>query len=403
MRTDRRTGRAACACTLLATLPAGVCVAGTGDFVTPYVGVSARYDDNLFRLPDDFDPRFLLGTSHRSDWSRTTYAGAAIDWQPGLQQISGDLSASKQSFARFNGLDNTGLSGRGDWAIAVANRLTGRARVNYQQALGSFEDFRDTVKDTLTTRSSELELSYLVTPDVDLRAAVGDNSTGHDVQTRQLSDLTEWHWLVGAGQRTPLGNRIGIEFRQDTGSFPNRDFNRFSTIDNGYTQQTASLTGAWQGGFARLDGKLGYAWRRFDHFGERNTAGVSGDLGLHYDYSAKLALDLSAYRHLQSLDDARSSSVIETGARLAPTWALSDRLLVSVEGSYRDRAYQDSGRLPGASPPKETTHIVGLDVRYSPRSFVTFTAGVEQGSRRSSEAGFDYDYRAGTLSVQAQM
>jgi exopolysaccharide biosynthesis operon protein EpsL len=387
----------------LCLAPLAVRASLPGDFLTPYVGVSSRYDDNLFRFSDDTDPSLVLGDSHRSDWTRTTFAGASVDWQPGLQRISADISASQQTYDRFDMLDNTGLSGTANWNLAAGDRFTGLARASYQRALGSFEDFRDTRKDVLTTRSTDLELTYLVTPDVELRAGAGTNSDRHELESRSISDGRSRHWLLGAAQRTPLGNRFGVEFRNDDTRYPNRDFTALSQTDNGYTLQTASLTAVWQGGFTELNGKIGYAWRRNDHLSERDNSGLSGDLGLRYAWSAKLALALNAYRRLESLDDVLSSSITETGVELRPTWSLSDRLLVSMQGRYRDRQYDDSGRIPGVLQPRDRLFNSGLTVSYRPRTFLSLSAGVDQGWRHSNRPFYDYDYKAFNVSLQLNL
>lgn len=374
-----------------------------GDFLTPYVGVSSRYDDNLFRLSDDTDPALALGVPHTGDWSQTRFAGAGVDWQPGLQRITADISASQQTYDRFDMLDNTGLSGTANWTLAAGDRFTGLASTSYQRALGSFEDFRDTRKDVLTTRTADLELTYLVTPDAELRVGAGNGSDRHELETRSISDSRSRHWLLGAAQRTPLGNRFGVEFRNDNVSYPNRDFTPLSTTDNGYTLQTAALTAVWQGGFTELNGKIGYAWRRNDHLRERDNAGLSGDLGLRYAWSAKFAVALNAYRRLESLDDVLSSAITETGIELRPTWSLSDRLLVSVQSRFRDRQYEDAGRIPGVLQPRDRLLNSALNISYRPRSFLTLTASVDHGWRHSNRPFFDYDYRGFNLSLQLNL
>lgn len=389
----------AAALAVLGGMPGALCAA-QGDFLTPYAGVSMRHDDNLFRLSADLDPALVLGRPEKSDWSRTTFAGLQVDWQPGLQHFTADLGASKQTYNRFSQLDNTGLSGTANWAMAAGRRFTGVARGSYEQALGSFEDFRDATKDVLTTRRADLELTYLVTPDIELRTGAGVGNNRHDLPSRSISDSDSWHWLLGAAQRTPLGNRFGVEFRHDDTRYPNRDFTALSPVDNGYTLQTASLTAAWQGGFTELNGRLGYAWRRNDHLSDRDNAGLSGDLGLRYAWSAKLAVALNAYRRLESLDDVLSSSITETSIELRPTWAFSDRLMVSLQGRYRDRKYQDAGRIPGIIQPKDQLFNGGLTVSYQPRPFLTMTAGLDQGWRHSNRPFFDYDYQAVSFSLQ---
>jgi hypothetical protein len=114
-------------------------------------------------------------------------------------------------------------------------------------------------------------------------------------------------------------------------------------------------------------------------------------------------LALNAYRRLESLDDALSSSITETGVELRPTWALSDRLLVSVQGRFRDRQYQDSGRIAGVTQPRDRLLNSGLTLSYSPRSFLTLSAGVDQGWRHSNRPFYDYDYKAFNFSLQLNL
>lgn len=400
MRIEARARRLTLAGALAAALSAS---AAEGDFLTPFVGVSTRYDDNLFRLSDDTDTALVLGDSHRADWSRVAIAGVGIDWQPGRQRITANLAANDQTFDRFDFLDNTGFDTRARWQMAAGRRFTGQTDASYRRSLGSFDDFRSPKKDLQDTPRLDQKLAYLITPDIELTAQGGLARTRHDLATRQQSDIETHYWAAGASHLSPLGNKIGVELRRDTGSYPDRNFTPLSLVDNGYRQRSASLTGTWQGGFTKLDGKIGYSWRRFDHLDQRDYSGLAGELRLRHAISARLAVDLEAHRRLESLDDLLSSSVIDTGVLVRPTWAYSDRLSFSLESDFRDRQFQDSGLFAGADQPQERIYANALNASYKPRAFVTLTAGLDQGRRASDRTGFDYDYKAVNLSLQLEL
>ena len=386
--------------TALLALPSLNAFPATGDFLSPYVAVSTRYDDNLFRLPDGTDTELLLGESHRSDWRRTAAAGLGIDWQPGRQQVSAKLEASDHAFDRFDFLDYTGFDTNARWQMAAGRRFTGEVRGSYTRSLNTFEDFRIPRKDLLDVGLFDLDVGYLITPDIEFTGGAGVASRKHDLNSQRESNLRSRYWLVSVSQRTPLGNRLGLEYRHDTGDYPNRDFTAVSVVDDGYQQQSVSVTGSWRGAFTQLGGSLGYARRDFDHLGERDYSGLVGELRLSYMYSPKLTLGLQGYRRLQSLDDLLSSSVIETGVAFDASWAFSDRLSLALKSEFRDREFQDSGLFAGASQPKERLYAHVVSVSYTPRTFLTLTAAVDQGQRNSDRDGFDYDYMGVVFLVQ---
>jgi hypothetical protein len=45
----------------------------------------------------------------------------------------------------------------------------------------------------------------------------------------------------------------------------------------------------------------------------------------------------------------------------------------------------------------------GLNVSYRPRSFLTLTAGVDQGWRHSNRPFYDYDYKGFNFSLQLNL
>lgn len=385
---------------LCGLLPA---LAGEGDFLTPFVGVASAYDDNLFRLPDDVDDELALGESSRADWTRTTFAGLGLQWEPGRQRITANLQALDQSFQRFSYLDNTGYDTAARWNMAAGDSLTGAVDAGFNRQLGSFDNFRDPVKDPIDTAHGDLELGYLVTPEVELRAGAGLRTTTHGLDGREASNFRGSYWRLGVSRRTPLENRLGVEYRLDDGRYPEREVGPFSLSDDGYQQQEGVVTFTWQGGFTSVDGRLGYSWRRSDNLEFRDYSGPSGDLSTRYAWSPKLVLDLNVYRRLESLDDLFSSSVTTTGLSFTPVWAPTDRIVLQASTDYTHRQYEDSGLFVGAPQPKENILSYGLRASYTPRPLLTLSAGYSHSQRRSDRPGAEYDTNAFNFSVQVNL
>lgn len=388
---------------LLCSLLPALARAGEGDFLTPFAGIASAYDDNLFRLPDDVDEELALGESSRADWTRTTFAGLGLDWQPGRQHLTASLQALDQSFQRFSFLDNTGYDTSARWNMAAGDSLTGTVNAGFKRQLGSFDNFREPVNDPIDTAHGELDLGYLITPEIELRAGTGIRTSTHGLEGREASNFRGSHWLLGVSRRTPLGNRLGLQYRRDDGRFPKRDVGPFSLADDGYLQQEGVVTFTWQGGFTSLDGRLGYSWRRSDNLEFRDYSGPSGNLRASYVWSPKLMLDLNAYRRLESLDDLFSSSVTTTGLSFRPVWAPTDRIVLQANTDYTNRQFEDSGLLVGATQPKENILSYGLSASYTPRTLVTLSAGYSHSQRSSDRPGFEYDANTFNFSVQVNL
>jgi len=388
---------------LLSGLPLAPVAAGEGDFLSPFAGVAMAYDDNLFRLADDVDENVVLGESSRADWSRTSFAGIGLDWLPGRQHISASAQALDQTFQRFSFLDNTGYDSKASWTMAAGDRLTGALDIGFNRQLGSFDNFRAAVNDPIDTQYGDLKIGYLVTPEIELLAGAGRRASKHGLASREASNSRGSHWLLGASRGTPLGNRIGFEFRHENGSNPNRDFTPLSLVDNGYQQDEGVATFTWQGGFTSVDGRLGYAWRKFDHLDYRNFSGPSGSLDARYAWSAKLLLDVNVYRRLESLDDLFSSSISATGLSVKSSWAPTDRIVVQGTAGYEDRQFEDSGLFVGATQPKESLQSYGLNASYTPRPLVTLGAGYTHSQRSSDRPGFQYSDNTFNFSLQVNL
>ncbi len=388
---------------LLCGLLPALAPAGEGDFLTPFAGIASAYDDNLFRLSDDVDEELALGESSRADWTRTTFAGLGVEWLPGRQQVTASLQAAEQSFQRFSFLDNTGYDSKASWAMAVGDSLTGSLDLGFSRQLGSFDNFRDAVKDPIDERRGDLVLGYLITPEIEVRTGAGRRTSEHGLSIREASNFRASHWLLGASRRTPLGNRLGLEYRRDRGSFPQRDFGPFSLVDNGYLQHEGVATFTWQGAFATIDGRLGYAWRQFDHLDFRDFSGPSGNLRTRYAWSPKLQLSLDLYRRLSSLDDLFSSSITATGLSFKPAWAPTDRIVVQASAGYEHRQFEDSGLFIGATQPRERLLSYGLSASYRPRPLITLGAGYNHSQRSSNRTGFEYDANSFNFSLQLNL
>lgn len=378
-------------------------LAGQGDFLTPFAGIASAYDDNLFRLSDDVDEELALGESSRTDWTRTAFAGLGLEWLPGRQQLTASLQALDQSFQRFSFLDNTGYDTAARWDMAAGDSLTGSVDAGFKRQLGSFDNFRDPVKDPIDTTRGELALGYLITPEIELRAGAGIRTTTHGLDGRETSNFRGSHWLLGVSRRTPLENRLGFEYRQDDGRFPKREVGPFSLSDDGYLQQEGVVTFTWQGGFTSVDGRLGYSWRRSDNLEFRDYSGPSGSLSTRYAWSSKLMLDLNAYRRLESLDDLFSSSVTTTGLSFRPAWAPTDRIVVRANTDYAHRQFEDSGLFVGAPQPKDNILSYGFSASYTPRTLLTLSAGYSHSQRSSDRPGFEYDANTFNFSVQLSL
>lgn len=403
--TARRIGclRGAIGTLLLCGLLPALALAGEGDFLTPFAGIASAYDDNLFRLPDDVDEELVLGEPSRADWIRTIFAGLGLQWLPGRQRLTASLQALDQSFQRFSFLDNTGYDTAAHWNMAAGDSLTGTLDAGFTRQLGSFDNFREPVKDPIDSAHGDLDLGYLITPEIELRAGAGVRTTTHGLDGREASNFRGSHWLLGVSRRTPLENRLGVEYRLDDGRFPEREVGPFSLADDGYQQQEGVVTFTWQGGFTSVDGRLGYSWRRSDNLEFRDYSGPSGSLRTRYVWSPKLMLDLNAYRRLESLDDLFSSSVTTTGLSFRPVWAPTDRIVVQANTGYVHRQFEDSGLFVGAPQPKENILSYGLSASYTPRTLLTLSAGYSHSQRSSDRPGFEYDANTFNFSVQINL
>ncbi len=349
------------------------------------------HDNNLFRLPDQVDPKFF-NVAHPSDTARILGLGLTFDKLVSRQRLLAELSINDYKYDNNTFLDNTGGTGRAAWLWQVGNYWSGEASYRKKKELGGFEDIRfldvnrRTVKDIIDTDQYTLSGGYQFHP----RWRASAELTEQDVTHRIRRELDYDAETVGADLRyqTPADNTIGLQVRRTDRSYPNRITTGIGTFDNANTETRYNAVALWQiTGAIKLDATLGHAEVKHDTQTQRNFSGVTWKAGATWEPTAKLRFNLNTYRDLRLYEDNLASFQVVDGIGLSPIWAITTKIVLRADLTFEKRDYRgEPGFLPIDVNREDDVRTGRLGIIYSPIRNIDLSLTYERGDRRSTSA-----------------
>jgi exopolysaccharide biosynthesis operon protein EpsL len=392
--------------------PAGDAFALFGDRLELFAQERITYDDNVFRIARDVDPRAVTGSSSRSDIYTTTSLGLNLHLPVSRQVFEAGLAWNVMRFNNFDDLDFTGHEGRALWRWQLGNDLSGQLGYNDTKAQAAFAGIGARVFDPVRTKTAYGNAVYNLTSSWQLRGGVAETQQRHQVDTRKVNDANIRTGNVGLAYVNAAGNTLGLAATRETGEYPNREFvPGLSVIDNAYTQRGVGPFAEWQiTGESHLSAELQRIRREYDQLPERNFSATVGRLAHEWAYSGRLRTSTILRREVVPVDDLASNVALVRGITFAPTYRLTDKS--SLLGSYnwaRRRYLQDPGitttdpliisTRPAGS--EDRLWILGVSLEYRYSRTLTFLTSYSHEDRSATYAFGDY--RANVVFVQARV
>lgn len=379
--------------------------AAEGDTFTPYYSSDLVYDSNLLRIDDD-NPSRVGGVNGRSDTLKKNLLGMNINWQYSRQELLVKAAVSDNDFQRFNTLDYQGRYLKTQWNWQLGNYLSGNVGQTYNRALASFNDIRGLSGNLREQQNRFFNLNWLIHPRWQGKLSYTGREVKYDEAIQRIGDFQSDSLAVGLDYLTPKGSRVGFKLSQEAGQYPNRTVTEVSTIDDGYTQNTASVVVDWQYSVkTSFQMQTAYVSRDYDNLPQRDYGAFDKRLSMTYKPTVKTRLKLSVFDETYPRDDLQASVSENFGQSLKLSWLPTAKLTLAADYRRESREdIDDPGFITGPLAQRQDDNdSFAFSLNYEPHPQLDFTAGYKRLERESSLPLGDFDADIFSLTATIKM
>lgn len=370
--------------------------ADQGDLFNLLLSSKTTYDSNLFRLPDGAVPSSLQGSSERSDIINKSSIGFTLDKQYALQGIHIDYRITSNKYQNYKYLDFDAKNYNLAWNWAITPELTGTLSKTQNQFLVTFEDNRNPTQIILTTENNNIDFDY--SPH-GIWHVIGSYSEGSSKNSQtflpQASNSTK---NIQGGLKYVFGSGsfVSGEFVDTTAQYLGQN------SDTGFTKQSEIINGLWVlSGKSNVNFQLANTDYKSNNFSERNFSGFYGFVNYEWNILPKTSLVFNLGRTLGSYITSQSSYTTIDSIGVVPTWHISEKVLLSSNLDISQRKFLGEGPIVATTQRSDKTLRYGLNMGWSPRSYVSTSLSLQHQERNSNFNNFDYSDN--TISVSAQL
>lgn len=365
-------------------------------------GTSARYDDNLFRLPSGTAPATGRNSS-RSDMLYTAHAGLRLDKPYGQQRVQADITATQYSYRSNDYLNFTAVDYRGAWLWSLTPRLTGVLSADQTSELTNYANLENA-----TNRNKRINENQRFMADWSVNG--GWHLTGGVYRLRSVADAAEFTATGNYVQNTVEGgikyvsaanNSIAAVHRTSRGNYIGRTLDTASALDTRYDQNETELQAIYQiTGHSRLDARLGLKDRTHEHFSQRNFSGTVGNLTYQWTPTGKLRFALTAGRDLVAYQELTHSYYAANYVSLTPTWLLTEKTSVRLRLDLNRNEYHGAIVAPAAVR-EDTIRSSQLSLAWRPTRTIVVDGYLTHEQRSSNFSGLPYQANIAGVSAAA--
>lgn len=364
-----------------------------GDNLRIYVLDTVTYDDNLYRLSDDFGPASQIGEGASRDdvINRATLGGSARLFA-GQQvfELKGNIDDNR--FQENDRLDHTAGKAAAAWNYQLATRFSGAVGAEYTRALGDFAYTRTLEKDILDIQAYYLTTKIRVTPRWSLTGEGRTSRVDHSAPTSDIDTTETEKWQAGVMYETPRGDSFGFDYGESQNRLPDYDPPP-GIVERDYHDKSVA---AWMkyaySVKTRFDLRVGYQDREYDHADTGDFSGTTGRAGMHWEPTAKTAFNLSIWRELQAYQEIGSEYFVGRGIKTDGVWRPTDKLQLSAGLSYEDHDFQSDGAVvPFVEGRDDKLTSGSVSATYTPRDWLDVSLTYQQQHRTSNRDLEDYD------------
>lgn len=372
-----------------------------------FVGAGALYDDNLFRQPSSFELSSGARSLHREDLIERLSAGIQGTWTLARQTFELKAHGDDNRFEHNDQLNNISGNAVLNWDWRIGSRWSGRLGADYSRALADFANNLVLDKDLLTQRGSFAGASYLLGTRWTINADVRWSSASHSAEVRQIDDDNIRTQKFGLEFMLSPSSSVGWNYRHANASFAgdqllNTGILNAGLYDRNYDESSSVFWLKYAlGGKTDFSCEGGYLRRNYPNAAIGNYSGGTGRATLKWRPGAKTEIAMTGWRDLTAYIDAESNYFVTTGARIAPSWAPTERITTSVAASWERQNYIGSDPTVFGDPLRhDTVRSIQASAMYMPRSALELDISYRREQRDSNRTSLTYVDNLATLGVR---
>lgn len=363
------------------------------DLINYYISDSVRYEDNLYRLSNDFGNTNVLigpGTS-RDDIVNTAAFGASSRLFAGQQTLNLEGRIENNRFQQNDNLDhNAGNAAAAlDWVLG--RLLSGKVGAIYSRSLADFAYTRTLDRDMLTRKDYYVDVRAGLTPRWSLtggaKTSRTDQSSGINATENTITDS----WKAGVLYETPRMDSFGFDYANSktrlpdyvpaTGGF-DRNYEDHSGI--GWLKYQVSEK-------TQAELRLGHLQRSYTQTSDGDFSGAIGRGTVHWQPSVKTGFDVSLWRELRANSEVGSEYFVSEGVSLKSIWNTTDVFGFSFTLSRENDNYKsENTSVVLATRRKDEVFSGELAATYTPRDWAKIDLSYRRQTRSSNRDLQDY-------------
>jgi hypothetical protein len=358
-----------------------------------YIADQFTYDNNLYRLPTYYDITTVAGPlATREDSFNATTLGGDGRWFSDNQVFGLNFRADENRFTHNDSLNNVSGKGNVEWDWRLQTDWSGQVGVSYYRGLANFADTGYYARDVVQREDYFGTLRYQVGPHWAIYGGVLGADTGQTAVAEQLYDFHSNAGNAGIEFATSSENTITLDYRYTDATFPQDFLVNGALFSSDYREDTARILVKYVFSAAtELDASAGYLKRDYPVSRFATFSGDIWEVALKWQPTDNLMWVVKGWRQLTAFVDAESDYFVSTGASIAPVWALSNTLALSVGVSKENHDY--IGSSPSAITfasryDRLTTEQARL--AYSPTDSLTFKLAYGHDQRDSNQSRYQY-------------
>jgi len=360
-----------------------------------WIQAGAMVDSNILRRTSGVPTEevFRLGIGARKD----TYIY-------GRQMLRLEGRVDGYKYNQFDDLSYIGYGGLAEWHYQLTNDLAGVLGASTRQYQRDISQTQTAVHDVIREHHLVANGAYTLGPSFRFRA--GADLLDLKDQLARENELQTLTGILGADYVTPLGNTLGVEYRQAHGDapVPQTIDPTGALISNDFSERAALLTASYINPFLRFHGRAGHTERDYTQLPERNFSGTTWEATLDWLVTYKTALGFETYRVPRSLIDVAASHVVVNGVAFGPGWAPTTKLNFTARIMRERQEFGGDPRTvlaPGVFPLRlEFVRLFRLGAYWEYNRQIHWQFAIDHGTRESNVLGRDYTYNAVIANVR---
>lgn len=377
-----------------ALLCLGTAYGTEGDVVNLTVAGSVMRDDNVFRLPDNFNLLAFAGSRQRGDTIRSHTLGLRIDQPWSRQRFILDARLNDVRYGRYDFLDHLAREYDLRWKWQLGNHFSGDLYRSQNQQLTDFGDFRSPNRNIRTLQTTGLSGRYWVFADWHLLVAASRSESENDTALRRTWDNSAETAEAGILYRTGAGNEVKFVLRRTDGEYPHN-------LNADYTLRVKELSGLWQPtGKSTLRAQVSRVERTHASAPQFDFSGVNGKLTWDWMITGKTMLSVTARREISAYQDFFTNYVLTEGLTVTPVWRATAKVSLQLKLDRSKRDYLGNVNPLINYHRIDTIRSAALTLGYDALQSLRFAATLQRESRDSTDPNYQYRDRLAYLSAQ---